>query len=143
MSWWAARRPTEYNNLMHEAFLAAVWDDPEDEATRLVFADWLEGRDVPFAWKLRHPGRWELGPEGAHGERRTLYWVPAPDPDFETPCPCVGTLPFRVLCGLCDGSAGGNCFQFAQVRFEGLWVCWGCLSRVAPAPPPLTHELSA
>src|SRR5262245_23137782 len=48
----AAGRTSETLNVQEESFLQAILDDPDDDAVRLVYADWLEEHDQPERGEL-------------------------------------------------------------------------------------------
>lgn len=51
-----------------EAFLAAIWDQPEDDDSRLIYADWLEERGDARAEYLRVEH--EVRVRGARNDKR-------------------------------------------------------------------------
>jgi len=62
------------------AFLDSIWDDLDDDATKLIFADWLDERDDWRSWLLRwqvernRHGFWTAEFRELHGQiRRHLF----------------------------------------------------------------------
>lgn len=108
------------------AFVAAVVADPADDATRLVFADWLEesGALAPeYAARLRLPGRWELHAD-AWDQHRLCWKADAGRPDY------VLAGYHRAPAPDCE-SGGHTAGWHAGLTFAGRWVCWRCAARLA------------
>src|SRR5262249_27280351 len=59
---------------MHEEFqfLRSIYNQPDDDALRLIYADWLEERGDPRAEFLRLEVQLHRLPKGAMGRKATL-----------------------------------------------------------------------
>jgi uncharacterized protein (TIGR02996 family) len=103
-----------------EAFLTAILDAPDDDAPRLMAADYLEEQGDARAPSLRSPGRWEYH-HGLHGFWE-LWWVCTGKPHLGA------RLASRCSPPLCQGIGSHSCRNgwSAQVRLYGCWCCWQC-----------------
>jgi uncharacterized protein (TIGR02996 family) len=123
-----------------EALVAALLDDPLDEAHRLVLADWLRdhGRDED-ADVLLAAGLLEVstGPPtgwGAYSPGWQLYYAARPGPRYLALAPLADRQP---ACPFAPRVCGGT----RRVFLFGQWWCWACASREAmrrkrdPDPP--------
>ena len=129
--------------MTREDFLPSILGDPDNDAPRLVLADFLEESDDPDGPRLRRPGRWVLWtelPRVTLRDRAYLVWE-----DFAPPGGVAG-LPPPVVVGLLEWppacarpfvpppvnelsssvAAGGCRAGRASTRYGGHWLCWSC-----------------
>ncbi len=123
-----------------EAMIRAALSDPDNEAPRLILADWLEEHeeDPPAIDYLRNSeGRWDITPFSVNWptelEPDTWYlWWMSPDnihgcclwePPYTIYCQHAPRFPVVHITGEESSYQGQPCGQRAEYRHSGKWVC--------------------
>ncbi len=113
-------------------FLVAIEQNPEDETTRLVFADWLEERGDPRASWVRDPEIWEfMRPDASDPIPKLIAFLQRQDYQRNSPATLLPRVGPACVPALCDALQDQN----ACVR-RSVAECLGDLGPGAAASVP-------
>ena len=107
-----------------DSFIRAIMANPEDDAVRLVYADWLDEQNKPdAATKLRQPGKWIL----FYTDMPLICWVPDNEPSSLYVAAGVVPADVSVECDQCHYTPTLAILSRAfDENRQKRWLCRSC-----------------